>query len=65
MQDEHQNSDTDAQEGTSTKMPDEANTLENLQSRINVIQQNALIMSGHKVKGDQSELDESDSERWL
>ena len=59
MQDEPRNPDTDSLEDPY------GNALEDHLNVINFIQQNAVIVTGRKVKGSQPEQDKSDSERWL
>lgn len=65
MQDEPRNPDADAQEDSTDGTPEEANGIEENLNLINVIQQNAVIITGREVKGGQPEPDESNSERWL
>ena len=59
MQDEPQNS------GADPRKDPKANTLEDHLNVINVVQQNAVIITGQRVRGGQSEPDESNSGRWL
>jgi len=65
LQDEPRKPGEDARADPTTETPEEANTLENHLNLINVIQQNAVIVTGREVKGGQPEPDESKSERWL
>ncbi len=59
MQDEPQNSGADPREES------KVNTLEDHLNLINIIQQNAVIITGREVKGDRSDPDKSHSARWL
>lgn len=65
MQDEPRNPDADAQEDSTDGTPEEANGIEENLNLINVIQQNAVIITGREVKGGRPEPDKSNSERWL
>lgn len=65
MQDEPRNPDADAQEDPTDGTPEEANGIEENVNLINVIQQNAVIITSREVKGGRPEPDESNSERWM
>ena len=66
LQDQPRNKDADAQADPTNETPEEeGNTLEGRLNLLNVIQQNAVIITGHAVKRGQPEPEESKSERWL
>jgi hypothetical protein len=55
----------DAREDPISGTPEDVNTPENHLNLINVVQQNAVIITCQGVKGGRPEPDKSDSERWL
>jgi len=65
LQNDAGNADADAQEGPANETPKEGNTFRENLSMINVIQQNAVIVTGREMKGDHRRPDKSNSERWL
>jgi hypothetical protein len=65
LHDEPRKSGREAREDPTSGAPEEGNTLEDHLNLMNVIQQNAVIITGRKVKRDQSGPDKSSSERWL
>lgn len=65
MQDEPRKPGEDARKDPINGMPEEADTFKKLLGYINVIQQNAVIITGREVKRGQARLDKSNSERWL
>lgn len=65
MQHEPQNPGADPREDPSNGTPEEVDTPENHLNVINVIQQNAVIITGREVKRGQPEPDKPKSERWL
>jgi hypothetical protein len=65
LQDEPRKSGEEARKDPTSGTPEEGNTLGDHLSLINVIQQNAVIITGREVKGGQPGPDKSNSERWL
>jgi len=63
--DEPRKSGREAREDPTSGAPEEGNTLEDRLNLMNVIQQNAVIITGREVKRDQSRPDKSSSERWV
>ena len=65
MHDEPRKSGREAREDPTSGAPEEGKTLEDHLNLMNVIQQNAVIITGREVKSDQAGPDKSSSERWL
>jgi len=62
---EAQNPGEDARGDPSNGKPEEGNALEDRPYLINIVQQNAVIVTGQKVKGGRRKPDKSNSGRWL
>jgi hypothetical protein len=65
LHDEPRKSGREAREDPTSGAPEEGKRLEDHLNLMNVIQQNAVIITGRKVKRDQAGPDKSSSERWL
>jgi len=65
LQDETRKPGEDARKDPIKGTPEEADTLTKHPNLINVIQQNAVIITGRKMKRDQPKPEKSNSERWL
>lgn len=65
MQHEPRKPSEDAQEDPISGTPEDVHTPENHLNLINVIQQNAVIITGREAKRDRPEPDKANSERWL
>ena len=65
MQDEPRKPGEDARKVPINGRPEEADTLKKHLNSINVLQQNAVIITGREEKKGQPNPDKSNSERWL
>jgi hypothetical protein len=65
LQDETRKPGEDARKDPIKGTPEEADTLTKHLNLINVIQQNAVIITGRKMKRGQPKPEKSNSERWL
>ncbi len=65
LQDEPRNQDAEDREDPISGMPEEGSRVENRLSLINVVQHNAVIITGREVKRVRPETGKSDSQRWL
>jgi hypothetical protein len=65
LEDEPQNQGESPLEDPINGMPEEDDALENQSDLINVIQQNAVIVTGWRVRGEQPGPDKPESEVWL
>ena len=65
MEDEPQNQGESPREDPINGLPEEDDALENQPDLINVIQQNAVIVTGWRVRGEQPGPDKPESEGWL
>jgi hypothetical protein len=65
LQDETRKPGEDARKDPIKGTPEEADTLTKHLNLINVIQQNAVIITGRKMKRGQAKPEKSISERWL
>jgi predicted NUDIX family phosphoesterase len=65
LQDEPRKPGENARKDPINGTPEEADTFKKHLDYINVIQQNAVIITGQEVKRGQARLDKWNSERWL